>query len=160
MGIVRNGFEKLDSWMFNGTDHRLVEISKGLAVSAAVTAVLIPAITAPFYYIANKNESELKEKFARFDVRPTTVFNSVLQCAKRGHSQQECEQSQAVALDIANSLITPANYNSQVACSKSYNSPMVAWQVLRSNISDAAPLYSCGEKGTAVRADGQRFKLD
>ncbi len=159
MGISRSISEKLYAWMFNGKDHPLVEFLKVIAVSAAATAVLVPTIKVPFIYIANKNEGQLREKFDRLDVKATTVLNSVLQCTEQGYGQQECEQSQAAALDIANSSFL-ASYNSKVACSTNYHSPMVAWQAVQNNLSDAVPLYSCGEKGAAVRADGRKFKLD
>ncbi len=161
-----------------------------------VAAVLIGTLVFfPLLTMLGKNsdlesERKLKARFYGFEFKPTRVFSSVSQCVKQGHDLRACEQSQSVAIHLAESSETSVGYSSKETCIgnhgqcnettsnqsmtiwagkatmgyhrkiTSYSPPMVAWQAVQDNLSKAVPLYPSVTKGVVVRADGRQFRLE
>lgn len=131
----------------------------------------------------------MQKRIERLDNSATHVFNSVASCRAAGYGHEDCESSQAEALDIAGELGTTLKYSSENECRSkhqnckkvvtpvttytkvgdvmvpntvyhtNYHPPVVGWQALRGNIEQSVPLYQGQEDNVAVRSDGAQFQL-
>lgn len=131
----------------------------------------------PFLYIVDENNQKCQEQLTDLDRRPSVVFNSVASCVERGFSLKDCQESNAKAVDIAESLRRELSYSTMSECIQNhgncykvsrveyphiayyYKPPVIAWQAAQDNLSQAVPLYSGPTVNTAIRRDGKQFSL-
>ncbi len=112
MSLIGRVWERYEDWLFDFRDSSFVSFTKFFGSGAAALGIIV----SPFIYRGIQNGHRLQNTCDHLDKTGVAIFTSVSDCVRQGFKENECECSQAKALDIAGSLGTEVSYNDYADC--------------------------------------------